>query len=53
VGSGTYRAGLTMDRSSGAIDMDGKWTIKIPRIGDQSRSPSVRLTLTQAPPCAR
>ena len=53
VGSGTYRAGLTGDRSSGAIDMDGKWTIKIPGVGDQSRSPSVRLTLTQAPPCAR
>ena len=41
VGSGSYRVDLAEDRSSGTIDMDGKWTIKIPGVADQTRSPRV------------
>jgi hypothetical protein len=51
VGSGSYRVNLADDRSSGTVDMDGKWTIKIPVVGDQTRSPRIGFTLKAARPC--
>jgi hypothetical protein len=52
VGSGSYSAAVSEDRSTGTIDTDGSMTIRIPVVGDQTRPAVFSLTLTGAPPCA-
>jgi hypothetical protein len=52
VGSGSYSADLSDDRASGTVDLEFELTIKIPVVGDQTRTRSLSLTLTGAPPCA-